>query len=173
MFIHRNALAVCIAAYAIFAAPASAEIIMGFPQHETLKGQMAVASYAWQRAAPPLARICTGAGGGGRFTVVKPVDDTSPALAEALKAKKGAVVQLSDTKADGTRVAFQFTNATIGSIKPASEGDKPMESIEFNYRGIQCMTVGCDPPAAGRQRAGRGDVGGAPSAGGGGYGGGY
>ena len=151
MFIHRNALAAFIALSAIVApSETSADILMSFPQAETLKGQMLVSSYSWQRAAPPLARICTGAGAGGRFTILKPVDDSSPALAETLKTKNGAVVQLDDAKADGKRMAFQFTNAVIGAIKPVTEDGKQMESIEFNYSAIQWLTVGCDPPPASR-----------------------
>lgn len=174
MIVHRCALAACIAASAgvAFPHPAWAATVMDFPEQKVLKDQIQVASYSFQRSAPPLARVCTGAGGGGSFTITKPVDATSPQLADAMKAKSGSVVQLDDTKADGSRVAFQFTNAVIGSIKPAQAGDAPMEAVSFTYSKVQWLTVGCDPPPL-RERAGRDIAPAAPSYGGGGYGNGY
>ena len=165
----RSVIAAGIAGLA-FAIPAaaSAEIIMDFPDHATLKAtHIPVAAYAFQRSAPPLARVCTGAGGSGTFTVTKPVDATSPDLAEAAKTKTATQVMVDDQKADGKRVAFQFIGATITGVTPA-KGDQAMETVAFSYSKIQWVTVGCAPPP---QRSGAGldalGSGGAPNLGGG------
>jgi len=170
MITFRIVIASSIASLALFiAAPSSAAIVMDFPDHPALKDHVAVASYSFQRSAPPLAKQCTGAGGGGSFTITKPVDAASPQLAEASQSKSGAQVLLDDTQANGKRVAFQFSDATISSIKPAAGGDQPMESIAFTYSKIQWVTVGCVPPPAAPVR--RNNVPSAPpSYGGGGYG---
>ncbi len=171
MITFRIVIASSIASLALFiAAPSSAAIVMDFPDHPALKDHVQVASYSFQRSAPPLARVCTGAGGGGSFTIVKPVDAASLQLAEASRSKSAAQVLLDDTKADGKRVAFQFTDATISSIKPAGGADQPMESIAFTYSKIQWVTVGCAPPPAAPAR--REVPNSPPSYGGGGYGGG-
>jgi hypothetical protein len=165
----RIVIASSIAGLALFAvAPSFAAIVMDFPDHPALTDHVQVASYAFQRSAPPLAKQCTGAGGGGSFTITKPVDAQSPQLAEASRSKGGAQVLLDDTKADGKRVAFRFTDATISSIKPAAGGDQPMESIAFTYSKIQWVTVGCAPPPAAPAR--RDIPSPSPSHGGGGYG---
>src|SRR5258705_9826409 len=143
----RPSIASSVAALALLAAaPSSAAIVMDFPDQPALKDHVAVASYSFQRSAPPLARVCTGQGGGGSFTIVKPVDAASPQLAEASQAKSGTQVLLDDTQANGKRVAFQFSDATISSIKPAAGADQPMAPIAFTYSKIQWVTVGCAPP---------------------------
>jgi hypothetical protein len=61
----RTVIASSIASLALFvAAPSSAAIVMDFPDQPALKDHVAVASYSFQRSAPPLARVCTGQGGG-------------------------------------------------------------------------------------------------------------
>src|SRR5258705_7504728 len=124
-----------------------ADIVMEFPEHATLKeSHIPVAAYAFQRSAPPLARVCTGAGGSGTFTVTKPVDASSPGLAEAAKTKSATQVVVDDQKANGKRVAFQFTGATVTPVTPTNNGDQPMETVAFSYSKIQWLTVGCAPP---------------------------
>lgn len=167
----RSVIAAGIAGLALaIPAAASADIVMEFPEHATLKeAHIPLAAYAFQRSAPPLARVCTGAGGSGTFTVTKPVDATSPELAEAAKTKSATQVVVDDQKADGKRVAFQFTGATITGVTPA-KGDQPMETVAFSYNKIQWLTVGCAPPPQ-RGNANARDAlgGGAPPSFGGGY----
>src|SRR5258705_10590198 len=82
-----------------------ADIVMEFPEHATLKeSHIPVAAYAFQRSAPPLARVCTGAGGSGTFTVTKPVDATSPELAEAAKTKSATQGGGAENKPEAKRV---------------------------------------------------------------------
>ena len=166
----RSVIAAGIAGLAAFAVPAaaSADVLMDFPDHATLKQtRIPVATYAFQRSAPPLARVCTGAGGSGSFTVTKPVDASSPELAEAAKTKSATQVLVDDQKADGKRVAFQFIGATITAVTPMTSGDQPMETVAFTYNKIQWVTAGCAPP---RQRGNGVDAlgsGGPPNMGGG------
>src|SRR5262249_49556503 len=88
------------------ATSASAGITMESPAHAALKSaQIPLAAYAFQRPAPPLARVCTGSGGSGTVTVTKPVDASSPQLAEASKTKSATEVLVDDQKADGKHVA--------------------------------------------------------------------
>jgi type VI protein secretion system component Hcp len=129
---------------------------MAFPENPDMQGQAELQSFAF-RSAPPVAKQCLGQAGSGSLTVTKSVDALSPALAQVAQAKKGSVVQIDDTKPDGTRVAYQLTNATVSSIKPGTGGDKPMETVSFNYSKIQWITPGCKPPpqtAARRNGAG-------------------
>jgi type VI protein secretion system component Hcp len=131
----------------ILSVPANAATVMTFPDDAELKDPIELQAYSF-RSAPPLARQCIGQGGSGSVTITKPVDAMSPQLTANSQARKGSVVLIDDIKADGKRVAFQFTNAIINSIKPASGGDKAMESISFNFSKIQWITVGCKPPVA-------------------------
>jgi len=120
---------------------------MEFPEHATLKEtHIPLAAYAFQRSAPPLLRMCTGAGGSGTFTVTKAVDPTSPDLAEAAKAKSATQVLIDDQKPNGKRVAFQFIGATITAVTPMTKGELPMETVAFSYSKIKWVTVGCAPP---------------------------
>jgi type VI protein secretion system component Hcp len=168
MSIRPPVLASGIVGLVLFALPAplSAATIMDFPEHPALKSQMPVLSYAFQRSAPPIARQCTGAGGGGSVTVTKPVDAATPLLAEVSQSKAGALVQLDDTKPDGTRIAFRFQDAKINAIAPSGEGEQKTEAISFTYSRVQWLTVGCQPRATARREIPSGPP--APS-----YGGGY
>jgi type VI protein secretion system component Hcp len=172
MMNHRSLSATGVAALALLAlAPqANAATLMDFPDNAELKGKVEVQAYAFQRSAPPVARQCVGQGGGGTFTVTKPVDAMSPQLAQASQGKKGSVVQIDDAKADGTRVAYQFTNATISAIKPASGGDKPLEQVSFNYAKVQWITVSPCKVAAQPRRNNNTGVSSPSSSYGGGYG---
>jgi hypothetical protein len=148
MICHRIVLIAGVSVFAWFGVPSlvSAATVMDFPDNTTLKGGVVLADYNF-RSAPPVARQCAGQGGSGSFTVTKPVDQLSPQLAEASKAKKGSLVQIDDNKADGTHVAYQLTDATISGIKPTGSGDKAMESISFNYSKIRWITVSpCKAP---------------------------
>jgi len=157
--------AIAAAAIVLISAPSFAAVLMDFPEHATLKqSHIPLAAYAFQRSAPPLARVCTGQGASGTFTVTKPVDAASPQLAEAAKTRTGTLVQLDDQKPDGARVAFRFNGAIINSITPVS-GEQGMETVAFTYASVQWLTVGCAPP----KNTARGNPGGAygPSMGGG------
>ena len=175
----RSVIAVGIAGLALaIPAAASADIVMDFPELATLKEtHIPVAAYAFQRSAPPLARMCTGAGGSGTFTVTKPVDASSPELAEAAKTKSATQVLVDDQKPNGKRVAFQFIGATVTAVTPIPKGDQPMETVAFSYSKIQWVTVGCalPPRVIDRDAFGSGhppsygDMGGGGMMGGGGY----
>ena len=132
-------------------AQANAATIMDFPDNAALKGRAEVVAYAF-RSAPPIARQCAGKSNGGSITVTKPVDAMSPQLAQAAQAKSAITMQIDDSKADGTRVAYQMTNATISSVTPKAGGDKPVEQVAFSYSNIQWVTVGCKPNAAAQRR---------------------
>jgi type VI protein secretion system component Hcp len=138
---------------AFFAVPvqANAATIMDFPDNAALKGRTEVAAYAF-RSAPPIAKQCAGKGNGGSITVTKPVDAMSPQLAQAAQAKSAITMQIDDSKSDGTRIAYQLTNATISSLTPQAGGDKPMEQVAFTYSNIQWVTVGCKPNATAQRR---------------------
>jgi type VI protein secretion system component Hcp len=143
MLVHRSLIAGLAGLAFALPAPANAAIIMDFSDNGPLKGQLEVQAYAFQRSAPPVGRQCHGQRGRGSFTVTKPVDGVSPQLALASQARKGSLLQIDDTKPDGTHVAFQFTDATISKIESASTGEPPMESISFNYTKVQWEVVGC------------------------------
>ena len=163
----NHTLFICAASSALlgFASLASAATVMEFPDNTELKGKAELQAYNF-RSAPPITRQCAGTGSGGTFTVTKPVDGLSPQLAQASKAKKTALVQIDDTKSDGTHVAYQLTNAKINDIKPSNGG--AMEQISFNYTKVQWVTVSpCKVTAAPRRNNN------ASVPGGGGYGGGY
>lgn len=170
---HLNLSVASIAALGLFALvqPASAAVVIDFPDNTTLKGRAELQAYNF-RSAPAVARQCAGQGGGGTLTITKLVDALSPQLAEVAKAKTGSLLQVDDTKADGTRVAYQLTNATVTGIKAASGGTAPMEQVSFNYTKIQWITVSpCKapaPPARRNNNTAGGGYGGAS----GGYGGG-
>ena len=127
-----------IAAFALLAltVPSHAATVMEFPDNAEIKGKVELTTYNF-RSAPPIARQCTGTGGGGTFTATKPVDALSPQLAEASKAKKTAMLQIEDTKADGTHVAYQLINARVNEIKPANG----VEQVSFNYTKVQWITI--------------------------------
>ncbi len=122
---------------------ANATAIMDFPDNPDLTGKVTVETYAFQRSTPPFNRQCNGQTGSGIVSVTKAVDEMSPHLAQVSAAKKPATVQIDETKPDGTRIAFQFTNAMVSAIKPAGGGGKPTESVSFNYAKVQWVTVGC------------------------------
>jgi len=169
-----NTLAAGIAGLALISIPlpALAGAQMEFPDHATIKEHIPVMAYDF-KSAPPLARVCTGAGGSGSFSITKPVDASSPKLAEAAQAKDGTTVIVDDQQSNGRHVAFQFTGATISAIAPDAK-DPAMEKVSFNYSKIQWLTVGCTPPKAAAPRSAGdpfGGSGGSPSyGGGGGYG---
>ena len=149
--------------------PSYAATVMDFPDNAELTGKVELTAYNF-RSAPPIARQCTGAGGGGTFTITKPVDALSPQLADASKAKKTAMVQIDDDRSDGTHVAYQLTNARVNEIKPANGG---AEQVSFNYTKVQWITISpCKVVAPPRRN--NADVRGAFGGGsGGGYGKGY
>jgi type VI protein secretion system component Hcp len=117
--------------------PSYAATVMEFPDNAEITGKAELTAYNF-RSAPPIARQCIGEGGGGTFTITKPVDALSPQLADASKAKKTALLQIDDTKRDGTRVAYRLTDAQVNEIKPAKGGT---EQISFNYTKIQWLTI--------------------------------
>jgi len=142
MLSYRQLFAAGIATVAFIALvqPASAATVMEFPDNATLKGQVELQAYNF-RSAPPVARQCVGTGGSGTLTITKPVDAMSPQIAEASKAKKGALLQVEETKPDGTHVAYRLTDAIANSIKPATGSAAPMEQIAFNYTKVQWITI--------------------------------
>lgn len=143
-----------------------AAAVMEFPDGAIVKGKAQVAAYAF-KSVPPVERQCNGQASSGSFTVTKPVDALTPQLAEAAAGKHGTTVLIDDTNPDGTRIAFQLTNATISGIKPAGSAT-PMEEVSFNYSKIQWITVSPCKAAAPRRNSNT-----AGGIGGGGYGGGY
>jgi ABC-type oligopeptide transport system substrate-binding subunit len=171
MMNHRSLSATGVAALALLAlaAQANAASVMEFPQDATLKGKVVLADYNF-RSAPPIARQCAGQSGRGSFTVTKLVDGLSAQLTEASKAKKGSLLMIDDTKADGTHVAYQLTDATISGIKPATGGVAPMESVSFNYSKIQWITISPCKVAAQPRRNNNAGVSSPSSSYGGGYG---
>jgi type VI protein secretion system component Hcp len=142
MLSYRQFFAASIATLTRFALlpPASATTVMEFPDDATLTGTVELQAYNF-RSAPPIARQCTGTGGSGTLTITKPVDAMSPQITETSKAKKGVLLQVDDTKPDGTHVAYRLTNAVPNAIKPATGSAAPMEQISFSYTKVQWITI--------------------------------
>ena len=123
-----------------FAWPARGATVMEFPDSEMLKGTVEIQAYTF-RSAPPITRQCAGTGGSGTFTLTKPVDAMTPQIADVSRAKKGVLLQVDDTKPDGTHVAYRLTNAVPNAIKPATNSAAPMEQISFSFTKVQWITI--------------------------------
>ena len=124
-------------------AMANAATVMDFSNNPGVTGPIQLQAYSFERSAPPVALQCRGRKGGGSFTVMKPVDETSPQLAKASETRRASALEIDDMRADGTHVAYKFANAVISKIEPAKGDGPPMESVSFTYRKVQWEVDGC------------------------------
>lgn len=86
----------------------------------------------------------SGAGAGkvsfNNFTITKSVDKASPLLMKAKTAKTPIKsVKLSVALADGGYLTITLQNVIVSSYSTSSGGDRPQESISFNYTKISVM----------------------------------
>ena len=125
----------------------SYEGITGDVTAQGYTGQIELNSFQWGVGRA----ISSPTGGGGdreaaapsvsEITVTKPLDKASPALLSQSLAGEGKLVVISFVKSDNgqlkTYLKVTLTNTLISSFSMSSGGDRPTESLTFNFTKIQ------------------------------------
>jgi type VI secretion system secreted protein Hcp len=170
--IQKVALASLVASTATAAADASAAYdaflkFDGVTGETTIKGEEgAIKLTSFEFSATSVADTTTGLASGKRqlseIVVTKAADTTSVGIFKSFltgENKQNVEIDFVTTEHEGAKpyLTFKFENVLISSYSLSSGGDRPTESISFNYQKIETTyvgqipgaTVGAAPPTAG------------------------
>jgi type VI secretion system secreted protein Hcp len=127
-----------------------------------------ITSYSWNvsnpiQASPSNVGRTTGRPNFGELVVTKALDSTSPIIADdCASARNLGKVVLSLVRQDEqqgenlTYMKYELFNTLVSAVSVGGSGDIPVETISFNYSGINWIYIGQKTEMAGEANAARG-----------------